>query len=139
MSLSDEERYALVNYRLEKAHTTLEQVKNIVPLGYWDMIANRLYYAAYYAVSALLLQDGYSVQTHHGIIQMLGLHYIKTGILGSEYGTLYGQLFSLHQTGDYGDTFGLTEQQVLPLIEPTGKLIDSVEILIKEKQKINTQ
>ena len=65
MSLSDDERYALVTYRMEKAHNTLEQVKNIVPLGYWDMIANRLYYAAYYAVSALLLQDGYSVQTHH--------------------------------------------------------------------------
>lgn len=133
MSLSDEERFALVSYRLEKAHITLEQVKNIVPLGYWDMIANRLYYAAYYAVSALLLQDGYTVQTHHGIIQMLGLHYIKTCILSGECGTLYGQLFSLRQTGDYGDTFGLTEKQVEPLIKPTEELIGQIETLIKEK------
>ncbi|MBQ9417128.1 MAG: HEPN domain-containing protein [Bacteroidales bacterium] len=68
------------------------------------MIANRLYCAVYYVVSAFLLQNGYSVQTHHGIIQLLGLHFIKTGILEKEYGTLYGQLFSLRQTGDYGDT-----------------------------------
>jgi hypothetical protein len=47
MSLSDEERYALVTYRVEKARTTMEQVKTVVPFGYWDMIANRLYYAAY--------------------------------------------------------------------------------------------
>lgn len=46
MSLSDEERYALVTYRVEKARTTMEQVKTVVPFGYWDMIANRLYYAA---------------------------------------------------------------------------------------------
>lgn len=134
MSLSDDERYALVTYRLEKAHTTMEQVKNIVPLGYWDMIANRLYYAAYYAVSALLLQSGYSVQTHHGIIQMLGLHFVKPGILAGEYGTLYGQLFSLRQTGDYGDTFGLTEQQVLPLVPQTEALIAVVSKLIEKRQ-----
>ena len=135
MSLSDDERYALVTYRMEKAHNTMEQVKTIVPFGYWDMIANRLYYAAYYAVSALLLQDGYSFQTHHGIIQMLGLHYIKTGIMDSKYGTLYGQLFSLRQTGDYGDTFGLTEAQVLPLIPQTDELINTVASIINEKTK----
>ena len=135
MSLSDDERYALVTYRMEKAHNTMEQVKTIVPFGYWDMVANRLYYAAYYAVSALLLQDGYSFQTHHGIIQMLGLHYIKTGIMDSKYGTLYGQLFSLRQTGDYGDTFGLTEAQVLPLVPQTDELINAVASIINEKTK----
>ena len=46
---------------MEKSRTTMGQVKNIVPMGYWDLIANRLYYAAYYAVSALLLQRGFSV------------------------------------------------------------------------------
>ena len=137
MSLSEEERYALVCYRIEKARTTLEQVKNIVSTGYWDMIANRLYYAAYYAVSALLLQSGYSVQTHHGIIQMLGLHFIKTGIIDKEFGSLYGQLFSLRQTGDYGDTFGLTEKQVLPLLPQTEELIEAIASLIEKTN--NTQ
>ncbi len=137
MSLSEEERYALVCYRIEKARTTLEQVKNIVSTGYWDMIANRLYYAAYYAVSALLLQSGYSVQTHHGIIQMLGLHFIKTGIIDKEFGSLYGQLFSLRQTGDYGDTFGLTERQVLPLLPQTEKFIKDIASLIEKTN--NTQ
>ena len=137
MSLSEEERYALVCYRIEKARTTLEQVKNIVSTGYWDMIANRLYYAAYYAVSALLLQSGYSVQTHHGIIQMLGLHFIKTGIIDKEFGSLYGQLFSLRQTGDYGDTFGLTEKQVLPLLPQTEKFIKDIASLIEKTN--NTQ
>ena len=113
------------------------QYKNIVSTGYWDMIANRLYYAAYYAVSALLLQSGYSVQTHHGIIQMLGLHFIKTGIIDKEFGSLYGQLFSLRQTGDYGDTFGLTEKQVLPLLPQTEELIEAIASLIDNNN--NTQ
>lgn len=86
MSLSEEERYALVSYRVEKAHATFEQAKANVANGYWDLIANRLYYAVYYATSALLLQNGYSVQTHNGIIQMLGLHFIKNRKAGQKMG-----------------------------------------------------
>lgn len=132
MSLSDDERQALVTYRLEKAHKTYQQAADSISLGYWEMTANRLYYAAYYAVSALLLQQGLSVQTHHGIIQMLGLHFVKTGIISKEMGTLYGRLFSMRQTGDYGDTFDLTEEEVLPLVEPTKELIETIDSILSK-------
>lgn len=135
MSLSDEERTALVNYRLEKSAATMEQVKTLIPFGYWDLIANRLYYAAYYTVSALLLQQGHSVQTHHGIIHLLGLHYIKPGKLDKRHGTTYGRLFSLRQTGDYGDLFGLTESDVMPLVPDTEALISTVSEIIRSQQK----
>jgi uncharacterized protein (UPF0332 family) len=55
--------------------------------------------------------------------------------MDSKYGTLYGQLFSLRQTGDYGDTFGLTEAQVLPLVPQTDELINAVASIINEKTK----
>ena len=132
MSLSDDERRALVTYRLEKAHKTYQQASDSISLGYWEMTANRLYYAAYYAVSALLLQQGLTVQTHHGIIQMLGLHFVKTGIISKEMGTLYGRLFSMRQTGDYGDTFDLTEDEVLPLVEPTKELIETIDSILSK-------
>lgn len=132
MSLSDDERQALVSYRLEKAHKTYQQATDSIPLGYWEMTANRLYYAAYYAVSALLLQKGLSVQTHHGIIQMLGLHFVKTGIISKEMGTLYGRLFSIRQTGDYGDTFDLTKEEVLPLVAPTKELIETIDSILSK-------
>jgi uncharacterized protein (UPF0332 family) len=66
---------------------------------------------------------------------MLGLHFVKTGILEGKFGTLYGQLFSLRQTGDYGDTFGLTKEQVFPLVQQTEDLIDVVSDLIKKQQE----
>lgn len=47
MSLSDEERRAIVMYRIEKAQTALADIHKILPLGMWSIIANRLYYALY--------------------------------------------------------------------------------------------
>lgn len=135
MSLTDEERQALVTYKIEKAIKTLEQVKTIIPMGYWEMAANRLYYAAYYAVSALLLKDGFSVQTHQGIIHVFGQNYIKTNKIDGKFGTLYGRLFSLRQTGDYGDTFDLTAEDVTPLLSPTEELIKTISGFITNPNK----
>ena len=42
MSLTEEERKIIVSYRLEKANRMIMQIKDFIPLKYWDTIANRL-------------------------------------------------------------------------------------------------
>ena len=130
MGLTDEERKAVVTYRLEKANETFKQARGILPLQYWEIIANRLYYAAFYAVSALLVSTGHEAHTHNGIIQLFGLHFIKPGKVSIEHGKLYSKLFSLRLTGDYSDTYNLTEEDVLPLIDPTEQFIKAITSLI---------
>lgn len=132
MGLTDEERKAIVAYRLEKAQETFKQVKGILPLEYWEIIANRMYYAAFYAVSALLVYDGYEAHTHNGVIQLFGLHYIKPGKMSIENGKLYSKLFSLRLTGDYSDNYNLTKDEVSPLIEPTEHFIETISTLIAD-------
>ena len=132
MSLSQEERRAVVEFRIEKAIRAYEQAKGVLGLKYWETIANRLYYAAYNAVSALLIANGDTAQTHSGVIHLFGLHFVKTGIVSSDMGRLYHSLFTMRQTGDYDDTYGLTEQDVLPYVEPTGQLIEQVSMLAKQ-------
>lgn len=129
MSLSTEERRAVVEFRIEKAFRAYKQAQGVTELEYWETIANRLYYAAYNAVSALLIAGGDTAQTHNGVIHVFGLRYIKTGILPSELGRLYHQLFTMRLTGDYDDTYGLTEQDVMPFVAPTGLLIKQVSEL----------
>lgn len=46
MSLNQEERTAIVTYRLEKAERALMQAKANLPLQTWEVIANRIYYAS---------------------------------------------------------------------------------------------
>ena len=132
MNLTAEERKAVVATRLEKALRAYEEAKGVVPLKYWETAANRLDYAAYDAVSALLIAHGEQPQTHSGVIRLLGMIFIKSGILDAEIGKLYHKLFSMRQTGDYDDTYGLTEEDVVPYVEPTGQLIEKVSGLAKE-------
>ena len=135
MSLNIEERTAVVEFRLEKAQRAYEQACGVEEKGYWETIANRLYYAAYNAVSALLIAYGYSAQSHSGVIHLFGQHFIKTGILSRERGKLYHDLFTMRLTGDYDDTYGLTGSDVLPHMKPAKQLIEEVSALALRKIK----
>ena len=47
MSLTTEERQAVVEYRLRKAGETVIEAKDCASMGHWTLAANRLYYAAH--------------------------------------------------------------------------------------------
>ena len=89
MSLSNEERRIIVGLEYEKALHTIAQIPELEKLGFWDNIANRLYYAVFHAVNALLINDGHPVNTHRGVIALFGNYYIRTGIFASEDGRLF--------------------------------------------------
>lgn len=132
MSLTDDEREAIVAFRLQKGKETLEEAEGIATLGYWNAVANRLYYACYYITSALLIKNKYAAQTHRGVIHLLGLHFIKKGIVSQNAGKFYSKLYELRQTGDYDDLFNLTEEDVSPMIEIAQSYIEELTKLIEK-------
>lgn len=132
MSLSDEERRAIVMYRIEKAQTALADIHKILPLGMWSIIANRLYYALYYAASALLIHTRHKVSTHEGVIALFNLYYIKDGLLPNEDGVLFANIFAFRQGSDYDDFFDATEEDIkryLPQVEAlVGKIVSLINL-----------
>ncbi len=117
----------LINYRLERARETLEDAKLLAEKHRWNSAINRLYYAAYYAVIALLLKENFKSTTHNGVKTKFSEQFIKTGLFPAEFGRIYSQLFSWRQKGDYADLFDFTEEKVTPYFEPCEKLIELVE------------
>jgi uncharacterized protein (UPF0332 family) len=98
----------------------------------WNSAINRLYYSAYYAVTALLLKADINPSTHNGAKTNFSKYYIKTGILSPELGKVYSQLFTWRQKGDYDDLFDFDEKIVLPYFEPVELLIKEIERILQE-------
>jgi uncharacterized protein (UPF0332 family) len=127
MSLNDEERRIVVRLQLEKAHNTFNQIPLLSEAGYWDNVANRLYYSLFHAVSALLIHDGYNVGSHRGAVGAFGQHYVTTGIFSIEEGKHYSRLQGLREKSDYNCAYNASEQDIAPKIEPTRLLIEKIE------------
>ena len=132
MTLDTNNRNTIVNYRLQKAKDTLTEAKGNIEMKFWHTAANRLYYACYYAVTALLIKNGYIIHTHHGVFTLFGKHFVLTEIVSKEQNKLFGKLLELRQNGDYSDVIVVTEQDVKPLFEPAQKFITTIEQLINE-------
>ena len=126
MSLNDEERRIMVEHESRKARQTFAKADTLSREGYWDGVANRLYYASFHAVNALLIHDGHGVRTHHGASSLFRQLYVKTGILPVEVSEHYSILQTMRDKSDYNCSFDATEQLVQPLIEPTRRLIEIV-------------
>ena len=127
MSLNDEERRTVVRLQMEKAHNNFNQIPLLREAGYWDNVANRLYYALFHAVSALLINDGHSVSSHRGAVGSFGQYYVTTGIFTIEEGRHYSRLQGLREKADYNCTYNATEKDIAPKIEPTRQLIEKIE------------
>ena len=59
------------------------------------------------------------------------LPFIKTGLIDSDLGKFYSQLFELRQTGDYDDWKVVTEADITPLVPTAISFLDAVENQIR--------
>ena len=102
-TLTEEQRRDIVRYRMENARKMLEEVKSHRSNGFYNTAVNRMYYACYYAATAMLISMGIEVKSHDGVRLNLGRHIVLEGRLSPELGRFYSRLFSKRSTGDYDD------------------------------------
>ncbi len=69
--MNDSERQELIHYRIRRAFQTLEEIDILVKNQLWATAINRLYYACYYAVTALLLKNNLTPHTHGEYVKCL--------------------------------------------------------------------
>src|SRR6056297_2629462 len=126
------ERADLIAYRLNRATETLSEIEIHVNNGLWNTAINRLYYACYYAASALLLANDIKASTHSGVRQMLGLHFVKTGKISSELGKVFTDLFDKRHASDYDDFISVSREDVEDLLPSAKEFIEKIITLLEE-------
>ncbi len=123
---------SLIRYRLERARETYAEALLMRGGQRWNGCVNRLYYACYYAATALLLSKDLSSSKHSGTRALLNKHFVKTNIISTNLGELYNTLFDLRQESDYEDYFRLTPELVEPWVPLTDEFITRVEVIVSQ-------
>lgn len=121
---------ALISYRLERSAETMMEAEILLREEHFNATINRLYYACYYAVSALLLQNQIVTQTHNGVKTMLGLHFVASGKLPIITAATYNTLFEKRQSGDYDDFIFFDKDMTQSLFEKANEFILEIKKLI---------
>ena len=125
--MTNEERREYVKYRIESARKTFEAAKVLSENGFWNSAVNRLYYAVFYAVNALLVLNEIQTKSHSATKSQFSLRFVKTGKFDKKYGRLLSELFDWRQKGDYENIFDYNSDLVEPLFEPAVEMIELIE------------
>jgi uncharacterized protein (UPF0332 family) len=120
----------LVKYRLEKAKNTLSDAKIYIDKASLDSTVNRIYYAMFYAVNALLLTKGLSSSKHSGIRALLNREFVNKGLVEKEMGKFYSDMFDNRQEGDYKDFVKFEKDDVKEWLKMAEDFIGKTEGLI---------
>ena len=120
------------SYRIQKAKDTIVEVEIHIQNEFWNTAINRMYYACFYAVSALLVKHGIETSSHKGIRQLFGKMFVKTGEFDKNLAKHYTDLFEKRHKGDYNDFFDFDKETVIRLLPISKEFIRVIEDLINK-------
>jgi len=120
-------RQTYIKYRLERAHEALEEAVMLLRMAHYNSYVSKLYYACFYAVSALLYKEGYTTATHAGARNLFAQHFMKTNQIEPEVGKLYSILFHYRLESDYKINYRIDPQLAEPWMNKASEFVAIVE------------
>ena len=126
----NDELKTLVDYRMQRAFESIEEAGILLEKNHTNTYVNRLYYACFYAVNALLLSNGLSSAKHSGVRSLFHQNFVKTGIIKTDFGMFYDRLFDNRQKGDYADMIRFNKEEVSKWVIETELFVDEIQKII---------
>jgi uncharacterized protein (UPF0332 family) len=124
---------ALIAYRRSRAKETLQDGRILFEAKRFPSAVNRVYYALFYAVTALLLTKGLSSAKHSGVMGLFNEHFVKTGRVPVESGRFFARMFEFRQKSDYGDFVTYEEAKVREWLAQAEQFMTAIENAIAKE------
>lgn len=122
----------LIKLWLDKADDALDSAKLELDQNHISFAVNRLYYACFYAVTSLLLQDEKQFTRHSAVKSEFIKTYIKSGKIDVKWNRFYQKLFDDRQEGDYIPTASFDKEEISNRLQQAYEFVDIVRKLIDQ-------
>lgn len=131
--MTEEEKQALVKYRLERANESMKAAHLLLDNKLFIPAMNRIYYSMFYSVQALLVLDEKAFSKHGQVKAYFNKEFIKSGIFPKEFGKLFNAVFEYRQKFDYVDLLIPEEELISDYIAEAQRFIDQISTFLDKK------
>lgn len=126
----NDEKKSLIAYRLDKAKDTLESANILLREEKMFSAVNRIYYAVFYSVSALLLTKELSSSRHTGVISLFNREFVNKGVVDKKFGRFFSEIYRYRHKGDYKDFVVFEKADVEDWLRKAEEFINEITGLI---------
>ncbi len=121
-----DKRQDLCNYRIDQAKETINVAKLCFENGHYKDAINRAYYAAFYAVKAVLALDNIDFKRHKDVVATFNRDYIASGMYEKEIGRLLSRLQKKRENSDYDDFYIASKEEAEDQIKFAEQIVMSI-------------
>ena len=116
----------LSGYRLSLAQETLANAKLCMDNQFYRDCINRSYYAAFYAVKAVLALDNIDFKRHKDVVATFNRDYVASGVYEKEIGRLLSRLQKKRENSDYDDFYIASKEEAEDQIKFAEQIVMSI-------------
>ena len=99
--MTEDNRKENIRAELLRATEALAAATLLYENGYISDAISRLYYFVLYNVRALLLSKGLEPRSHDGALRLLGLHFVRDGLMDKRAAQVFSKLMKFREEADY--------------------------------------
>lgn len=129
------EEQARVQHRLRRAREGVEEARLLFGAGHLDACVHRLWCACLYAISALLLTRGLSMDVHVQLLRaFFHKEFVQPGMIPLEYERFIDLLLKNSQKSESSDLVVFQGEQVQEWLQRTNEFVECVSGLLTQRE-----
>ncbi len=120
-------------YRMRNAVDTLDTAKLCMEHQRYKDTINRCYYAAFYAIKAVLALEEIDFRRHKDAVAYFNQNYVATNIFQREIGKQLGRMKRKREASDYDDFYVASYTEALEQYEAAEMIVKNIKEFLKKK------
>ncbi|MFA4967155.1 MAG: HEPN domain-containing protein [Candidatus Margulisiibacteriota bacterium] len=125
-----------IKLEIEKSEESFKAAKVLFDSGLYDESVSSAYYSMFHMVKALLLTIEKEPSTHHGLVSLFGLNFIKPKLIEGSYNDLLIDAKESREAGDYDAARKFTKEEAFEKVENAEKFNKRILNYLKDKSCI---
>jgi len=131
MTLDDDYKKSLIQYRLEEAKETVEDVRLLIKNDRLRAAVNRIYYGMFYSLLALGLAHGFETSKHPELIGWFNKNFIHSKKIEPEYGKMINKAYNRRTKGDYDAYVDFDKDIVIEMFKDMKEFISRINKILE--------
>ncbi len=132
MSIDNQDRLGLIQYRLAEAKDTQSDVELLISHDRLRAAINRIYYSMFYSLLALGLKYEFETSKHVQLIGWFNKTFIQSGLIEKNYGKIINKAFIRRTKGDYDSYIEFDMETVIEMYEEMKDFNSALERFINQ-------
>jgi len=111
--VTEDNRKENIRAELDRAAEAIAAATLLYENGYISDAVSRLYYFVLYNIRALLLSKGLEPRSHEGALRLLGLHFVREGLMDKSTAQIFSKLMKFREEADYNPVSMFTKEDYI--------------------------